>query len=157
MCVLGPDAPPYSVSGSYIVPVVPAFALDAMRCERDEARRMFEHAEHERARLAAKDEADPVGGKEAAWDAVFNALTRARPKFWEVGNSGIDSAVRAIREMAKERDAAVQALREQRRLTPEVLESARAATRDARQSLKSDRDVARAALLAAGFQEVGNG
>jgi len=50
-------------------------------------------------------------GQADAWMAVFNALKSVRPGFTKVGNSGMgnsgmDSAVTAIRELARERDAA---------------------------------------------------
>lgn len=60
-------------------------------------------------------------------------------------------------EVADERDAATRALRDARRLTPEKLEAATVATRDSRVSYRKDIEVARAALLAAGLQEVDNG
>ena len=126
-----------------------------------------------------------------AWRATFDALKAVRPGFTERGVSGMDAAVRAVRELAAERDAAraelaaarqklaeaegacvakcraarddeasrfTQSLREARRLTPEVVERA---AHDcyrawAEAPVGSDAFVltARAALLAAGFQEV---
>ena len=48
-----------------------------------------------------------VAGEQArAWEATFDALNAVRPGFANIGASGMDSAVRAVRELAAERDAA---------------------------------------------------
>lgn len=157
-----------------VIPVVPAAALDAMREERDQAIHEQHVANDHLAslrRVIAKRGPEMQALDEAIRDrgCYDPALTVAQNALTYINQLGewLDQRTNSANALLVERDAAIRELRAARRLTPEVLEKAAAASYKRRTGWRwpaSDRascgswiEDTRAALLAAGFQEVDNG